>query len=69
MKQLLPSPVKVGTLHIGSSTKLELSIGPGCPNVRFDPAPELLDTPELEAMLQLQNYETKKSLGQISKKL
>lgn len=50
-----PSPVSVETLHMGSATRLELSMGPGWPKLLFKPVPELLDTPELEAMLQLQD--------------
>lgn len=49
----LPSPVKVGTLYNRSSNKYELSIEPGFSNDRFKHVPELLETPELEVMLQL----------------
>lgn len=38
------------------STRLVLSMGPGRPKLFLDPVPELLDTPELDAMLQLQNF-------------
>lgn len=43
----------MGTLVIGSATRFELSMGPGMPWLRLEPVPELLDTPELDAMLQL----------------
>jgi len=48
----LPSPVKVGTFKLLSATKFLLSIGPGRDNF-FKTVPELLETPELEAILQL----------------
>lgn len=52
--KIIPSPVNVGTLRTGSATKFELSIGPGIPWLRFSTVPELLETPELDAILQLQ---------------